>query len=137
MGWLEERYQEFVDEQRDRKSVLEHAEAIYEGLWEEIVLVTTSPTVAFMQIETNGLPRHRTVTMGKRVLKIDLSEDKHSIVATLPEDTEVQLSIAVCLDGVVCLKCTGKTVNYAEAAQRILEPFIFGGHSPYATMKRT
>ena len=132
MEWVERRYQQYVDERRDWGNVCQHAEEIYEGLWEEIVKVANDPTIAFTKIVTNGLPQHRTVALGKRILKIDLAEDKHSIIASPPDSPEILLAVTVCPDGVVCLKHDGERVTYSQAAQKIMEPFIFGGESPYA-----
>lgn len=132
MEWLKQQVERFRKEDRDWKNVVDHAERIYTAVWAEIVKVVNEAPVWDIELIANGIPLHHTVTMGKRVLKLDLADDRHSIIASRPDGAEVVLEIAVCPDGSVCVRCAGKAVTYAEAAQKIMEPFLFGGESPYA-----
>jgi hypothetical protein len=40
-------------------------------------------------------------------------------------DPAPNLSLDLCADNVVCLKLSGKQVTYDEAAQAVLDPFLF------------
>jgi len=135
MEWFDQRYSQFLKEHNDRTTVAQNAEDIYAALWAAIMEVVRAAHDRGMQIQPNGFPLHHTLLMGKRLLRINLSEDKHCILASPGDSREVPLCLAVCEDGSVCLKHNGFTVNYAQAAQKIMEPFIFGGESPYAVAK--
>jgi hypothetical protein len=57
-------------------------------------------------------------------LKIVLDMTREKISAS-HDDQIIEFSIDVCDDGVVCLKRDGKRVLIKEAAQLILDPFLF------------
>ncbi|HEY2858742.1 MAG TPA: hypothetical protein VGJ21_10030 [Terracidiphilus sp.] len=127
MGWVEDRLEKQAQEADRREQIEGSASAIYDELWEAVVKVTKLPTVAIQwKPQTNGNPFHRTVVdLHKRILQIDLRKDRQSITATIGEETVARLDLVVDKNNVVHLAQGGRKLDYEEAAQVVMEPFLF------------
>ena len=65
-----------------------------------------------------------------RKLAIILAENRRSITAK-SDAGDTRLEIAVCPDGVVCLKHQSHQITSPDAAKGIMQAFLFGGQSPF------
>jgi len=132
MHWKNEKYDQFQKQEAERMKVIQNAESIYKGLWDAIQSNVREAKTASIFLKPNGAPLHHTISLNTLELKIDLSEDKHSIV-TSSDSGKVQLHLIVrSEDEPVSLEHQGKSVTYTEAARLVMEPFLFSGSSPYA-----
>jgi hypothetical protein len=139
--WIESRlaaHQKSVD---DLRTIWSGSEILFTHLWEEIVELAKFAESKDMRISTNGSPHERTVLMGMypvgnqssahpRALKIALKQDRRKISAS-SDAGNIEFSVAVCDDGVICLKDDLFPVSTRDAARKIMEPFLFEGKSPF------
>jgi hypothetical protein len=105
---------------------------MYGELWSEIMRIINEANAWDAKLVPNGFPLHHIVRMGKRDLHLDLAEDKCSVLAQYSDVGESGLSMVVGHDGTVNFTQEGIVLDYATAAQKIMEPFLFGGKSPFA-----
>ncbi len=109
--------------------ISEQAEDTFQNLWAEILVLVREAQSKGWQLDTNGSPLARTVSMvahprPRNELRITLQKDKQQI-AISGIKSPTKLSFAVCEDGVVCLKHDGREVSLRDAARLIIEPFLF------------
>lgn len=131
MEWLKERMEAVQRVKRDERNIAAHADRIYGAVWAAVVDVVKEGPVWGIEMKANGFPLHHTVTAGTHVLKVDLSEDRRRIVGTRPDGKQTVLELAICPDGSVCVRHEEKMVDYAEAAQGLMDAFLFGAGGPY------
>ena len=130
MNWIEERLaQRKVLEERTRL-IVEHAPAVYQAVWDEILRFVKDGQAAGMALSTGGSVRARVVechTLGDpyATRQLTVSADDGQIVAGFGMGATMAFHFNVCGDGVVCLKYDGARVSEREAARLILDPFLF------------
>lgn len=142
MDWIIEGVQKRRKAEADLAAVQQHAETLFEQLWQEVTAIVATGNSEQMRLGTNGTTYQRVVwmTVNPKVgqqsasplrMTVQLSEDKRSINAS-SHAGEVQFSIAVCPDGVVCLKRDGLKITMRDAGKLIMEDFLFGKDSPFS-----
>lgn len=136
MEWLDRAYDTFSRYHRDTQAARNGAESVYQNLWARIVEVVNAANEKDMQLTTNGLPHSRVVAMplgreARREVVIALNQDEQLI--TVESDAgAMALQIGVDDTQVVCLLLNGKILSAEQAAQKIMEGFLFGARSPFA-----
>lgn len=123
MSWLEERLRSEELERNNRILVRQHAETVYDDLWEEVTGRVAEAKKAGFKITTNGSPHQRVVVWDKEVLQISL-ERELGIISVNGGGVRLELSLAVCADGVVCIQHGGQRISLEDAGKLILEPFL-------------
>jgi hypothetical protein len=133
MTWIDDRLSGREHERVRRLSIEQSAERIYGELWEAIKKCVDEASRKGFGLETNGSPHERTVvlstnssrrTLSTRKLALALKKASQRILVTGIEPAP-ELVLDLCHDNVVCLKLNGKQVSYDEAAQAVLDPFLF------------
>ncbi len=135
MEWVDQLLKRHEEAKDQRNAVTKVADEIYQDLWKAILEIVRLDSLRMMGLKYNGSPLNHTVTMGNRTVVVRLDEDKCGITANVSDGPNVSLKLRCCADaqgGSVCIKHEGVVVSYPEAAKKIMEPFIFGGESPYA-----
>lgn len=133
MEWLDQRFENYHKAAKDRRTIRETGDDVYTEVWKEIQEVVRAARKRGIDLQINGLPLHHTVRMGEHLLKIDLDKDKESITGESFGKTMVVLRFVLDAENAVFIENSGDPVSYAEAARRIMEPFLFGKHSAYAS----
>jgi hypothetical protein len=124
MTWLDDRIAQSVKRKQDNKLILDWAESVFNALWEEITRIVEEAKSKGFQLSTNGSPDQRAVIFKENRLLITLERDAGTILANGP-GFNLQLSFSVDKDDVVRLKYAEKFLPLKEAAQSILDPFLF------------
>jgi hypothetical protein len=135
MVWLNQRFELYTKSLHSQDAVKRVAAEIYDGLWKEVVEVIAAADKRGMGLKFNGSPLNHTVTMGRRNIAIKLDDDKCGITVTLSDGPGLTLKLRECASpagATVCIEHEGATIDYPNAARMIMEPFLFGGESPYA-----
>lgn len=138
MSWIDEGLNRKKTADASRDKISANAQNLYETLWKEISRCMNEakskgiPTFADHQpgptsydrgVGLPGPPRHGQSSSHAKMLRVILSDDKHTIEIT-GDSKPLTLELDLCNDE-PCLKHDGKTVSIPEAAQLILEPFFF------------
>lgn len=129
MSWIDDRLSEQKKREEDSALIREHAESIYNDLWNEITGWLKEAKEKGIPVGTNGAPHRRIVwrsreTGGNRIeLKINLEKEKGEI--SISGGGISKLLLSVCDDGVVCLKHDGAQISIHDAAIAILDRFLF------------
>lgn len=136
MEWLDRAYDAFSKYHLDTQAAKNGTESVYQDLWKRVVEVVNAANEKGMQLTTNGLPHSRVVAMPfgsalKREMKITLDRD-NLLISAESDAGSLSLQIGVEETQVVCLLLNGKVLNGEQAAQKVMEDFLFGGKSPYA-----
>jgi hypothetical protein len=131
MDWLEKRFNEFKKSREERNAVVSASEDIYADVWGKIVAAVQPANTHGARLVLNGFPLHYVMRMGDRNFSLVLADDKCSIEARFSDAEPIIISLRMCEDGTVCLRCVGATLTPASAAQLIMERFLFEGGSPF------
>jgi hypothetical protein len=121
---LDERTERNLKAIKDKAQIRHEAERVFTALWEEVMREIKHAGELQWNLTTNGQPLERMVKFGERHVFIALDQD--SQVIKVHGAHSLELKMAVCDDGVVCLKHDGKQVLLSDATRLILEPLIFG-----------
>ena len=125
-SWIVERLeQRAASKERDRL-IAASAERMFGELWLTMAGFIEEAQQRGIEIFTNGMPLERvvTLTVPPRTLTVTLKKDQQMIAIRGVEGI-YKLTFDVCPDHVVCLKLSGEPKSYSEAAQAILDPFLF------------
>jgi hypothetical protein len=146
MEWIKEGIDNWREAVRKSDLIAESAEGIFDDLWNEVVEISLAAKTQGMNLATNGAPSKRVVIMDpmhwgpkmveSRKLSIELAKNQRSIVAQ-SDAGEMVFEIAVCPDGVVCLKRGASKITAREAAKEIMQSFLFKGKSPFSAPAST
>jgi hypothetical protein len=131
MTWIDKRLAEREATRVHNLSIDQSAERVYAELWDAIKKCVTEAANKGFDVSTNGSPHHRAVSVltgtprgDRKELVLTLKRESHKIlVAGIDPAPELMLDLRA--DNVACLKLNGKQVTYDEAAQAILDPFLF------------
>src|SRR5580700_6327353 len=137
MTWIDKRLAEKEAARVRHLSIDQSAERIYAELWQAIGRCVDEANNKGFTLERNGSPHERSVvrlippSAGRRhssptrkELSLVLKRASEEIVVNgllAPP----KLTLDLCPDNVACLKLDGNQVNYDEAAQAVLDPFLF------------
>jgi hypothetical protein len=131
MTWIDKRLAEQEAEATRSALIDQSAERVYDDLWQAVMRCVMEANNKGFTLATNGSPHQRIVTLTskdrttkKRQLQLTLHRDIRLIKIRGVESLS-ELSLDLCPDRVVCLKLNGKQVTYDEAAEAILDPFLF------------
>lgn len=136
MGWLEKRITEAQALKQRDALIRSSAPAIYRSLWTELTLIVEDAKNRSFPIFTNGEAHSRLIKLSQdpptggdgigrpKELRIVLEKDRQRIVAS-GAGVKVILDLDVCSDGVVCLKLGGDQIHLEDAAEKIMDPFLF------------
>lgn len=141
MDWIDKKLTAHNKAKSDVQAVVGAADGIFNAIWGGVVAISQYANERQMRTSTNGSPYDRVVNMtlypkvgevsaSPRVLHLTLAESRRKIFAKW-DGANLDFSIEVCDDGVVCLKLDGRRVDALEAARLIMEPFLFEGKSPF------
>jgi hypothetical protein len=141
MDWIKQGLDDWRKASSDLRTVTESADDIFNQLWGDIKVIVDAAGRLGIALLTNGSPRSRVVMMvansslgnpllEDRTLAISLAENRRSITAK-SDAGETRLEIAVCPDGVVCLKHQSHQITSLAAAKDIMQDFLFKGSSPF------
>jgi hypothetical protein len=135
MSWIDERLTAQEKAKRDWELISAHGEKVYDALWQEIADRVAEAKNGGMRVSANGSTYERIVLLGAapttrqpytepQQLKIVLKKDE-ALILVSSSRVNLELSLAVCPDGVVCIQYEGREVVIPEASRMILEPFLF------------
>jgi hypothetical protein len=137
MSWIDERLAEEKARADKNESIISSADTVFNDMWSYVLGDVEEAKKKGKPLFTNGTQLDRIVKLDvatfspshPKELHIALSKDKHSIV--ISGEVSMKFNLDICPDGAVCPKDEqGKTVTYKEAAQRILDPFLFPESQP-------
>jgi hypothetical protein len=130
MQWLDDAAHAVRMEREHARLIVEHQETIYEALWQELKTHIAAAKGQFPELGTNGQPLSRVINLpadgsGRRVV-VSLSKEDHVIEASgTGVHLDISFLVAVCDDGVTCLKLQGDPISLKDAAIAILRPLLF------------
>ena len=135
MTWIDDRIAERENEKSRKSLILEQAEKIFTALWSDLRSFVDEANKKGFSLSMNGSTFEREITRavipvpaGQRyspeILQVRLSREQ-GIVSAQGPGVNIEFVLAVCSDGVVCLKRGGKEVLSRDAAIAILDPFLF------------
>jgi hypothetical protein len=131
MTWIDKRLAERETARVRHLSIDQSAERVYAELWEAVKKCVVEAANKGFDVSTNGSPHRRAVTVSsgaprgsRKELVLNLKRENHKILVT-GIDPAPELMLDLGADNVACLKLNGKQVTYDEAAQAILDPFLF------------
>lgn len=130
MSWIDDRLEQQKQEREHRRIIALNAEVIYNQLWAEIANFIEEAQAKGMDVIGNGTPLERTVTYdpprsgGSRVLTVSFDRAAQ-FIAVRGLNSDFELRFDVCSHNRVCLKRGDSEILLRDAAQQILEPFIF------------
>jgi hypothetical protein len=132
MNWIDDDIAKRKRRNEVATLIVSGAEQVYDELWNEIAACVkyANEKLAPATMGTNGLPHNRVVWLSEArkhtVLRIELVTERSEIAVMVDDSTfRLTLRIGVCSGDIVCLKLDDRKVDYREAAQLILEPFMF------------
>jgi hypothetical protein len=141
MQWLDERYAAYGKYQRKRDVARENAKTIFEELFESVYTIVQLANQKDFGLSTeDDDEKSRRVIMEygpredrkSRELHINLADDLLSISAS-SDAGAADFAFYVDTDDRVRLTVERKHLDVRDAAQYIMEPFLFEGKSPYRT----
>lgn len=134
MSFIDDRLAERKELERRNNLIDEHAIPIYEALWKKIAEHVKEAHEKGLPVLTNGSLQNRIVRMsvdpaphqsGRRPDEFRLVLKNDRISARGDRGLNLEFTLDVCPDGLVCLKAQGMEISVEEAAIRILDPFLF------------
>ena len=137
MTWIDRRLAEKEAARVRHLSIDQASERIYAELWQAVGKCVDEANNKGFTLERNGSPHERTVVLlippsagrrhsppARRELTLVLKRSSEEIVVK-GLSAPPKLTLDLCPDNVACLKLDGNQVNYDDAAQAILNPFLF------------
>lgn len=132
MTWFERRLADLEAHKQRLARIKQHAPAIYDQVWDEVVLYIAEARTKGWAVETNGAPRKRAVMLQKQnksgdwLLEVILPDGKERIRVKGDHGIDFYIDLEVCPeDDVVCLTLDGSRISVEQAAEAILDPFLF------------
>jgi hypothetical protein len=128
-NWIVERLEQRAAAQERARLIDASAERVFGEFWQAVAVFVDEAQQSGMKVATNGTPLERVVILDKsgrnpQTLTVALAKDQKKIAIRGVNDI-YGLAFDVCPDNVVCLKLDGAAVSYREAAQAILDRFLF------------
>lgn len=132
MDWINNRLAEEKALHERDASITSSAEQIYRDMWEHLLRAIEFAKSKGKPLFTNGSPLDRIVRLSSlsvpakqpKEFHFALSKDRHSIVVS--GEVSMTFKLGICSDNSVCPKDqNGNEVTYDEAAELILDPFLF------------
>jgi hypothetical protein len=128
MTWLDEQIQKAEELKRAEALMDEHAPKLYETLWNEMNKIAVEATSKGIAVYGDGSVTSRTLRLGvppqpsHSSVTLNLSKNKREIktVGTVG----VSFDVAICDDGIVCLKQNDGPISFENAARQIMGPFL-------------
>lgn len=132
MTWFERRLADLEAHKQRLARIKQHAPAIYDQVWAEVVAHIAEAKSKGWAVDTNGSPRRRAVMLQKQnksgdwLLEVILPEGKDRIRVKGDLGIDFYINLEVCPeDDVVCLTLDGSRISIEHAAEAILDPFLF------------
>ena|ERR1700683_308792 len=130
MSWIDDRLTQRRRRGNRDSLIASNAEKIYNELWHEVNGWIEAAQEKGIDLIPNGSPYERTITLPDpphsepRVLTLSLNKAAQ-LISVSGLKSNFQLKFDVCADNRVCLKRGESEILLHDAAQQILDPFIF------------
>lgn len=131
MTWIDDRLAERKASRERWGLIKQHADAVYEALWKQIVEYVTEAKSKSISVFTNGSVHHRIVSLSWPIKPATKDPDHLHVTMTRTsihargEKVDLEFRFGAYPDGVVGLTLDGEPISTEATARRILDPFLF------------
>jgi hypothetical protein len=127
MTWIDDRLAQEKARRERWDLIKQHADAVYEALWTQIVEYVAEAKSKSLSVFTTGSVHDRIVSTSPDArypdqLHVTMGKGRIRAHGT---GIDIEFLLDVCPDGVVCLKLRGEPISTEAAAIRILDPLLF------------
>lgn len=139
--WFEDRYKQYERAVYERDLIRKNGANAFGDLWRVVLETIKAANNKAMGLTPGGSAQNRFVQMlrsepfspetNSRALALSVSNDFRTITAE-SDAGKVVINVVVGLDNVIGFSKDKGPIGVSDASKLILEPFLFGGESPFS-----